>query len=259
MDDEATRLLESKILLLDLMDKVECEESRVESETPAVAGKDPEAVEKGASADTEERSQRHPLSVAQTLELISSGACDQLGDQPRQLLHEGGDAEGVCQEGECEASPPPMGPDPTRSPNLISKYSLGDGNFFKGVKWSPDGSTLLTCSRDARMRLFSPDLSDEVLRGAARDNKQIDIEPYLKVSETEIIYDYCWHPLARRDAPELCCFATSSKDQPVHLWDSLDGSLRGSYLKNDDKEVIQSAYSMCISPDGSQMLCGYKK
>jgi len=59
--------------------------------------------------------------------------------------------------------------------------------------------------------------------------------------------------------PATCCFASSTKDQPVHLWDAFDGSLRASYIHLNAVQEVQAAQSLCFSPSGRQLLCGLKK
>jgi len=148
--------------------------------------------------------------------------------------------------------------DKNKPPKLIAEFSLNDRNCFKGAKWSPDGSCLLSNSEDSTLRVFSPSNSLFDLEKAAKSDQIFNLKPSQCVKESEIVYDYCWFPRMNKEDPLTCCFASSSKDEPVHLWDALTGKLKASYLSFSDKEVLQSAQSISISLDGTQMLCGYK-
>jgi len=55
----------------------------------------------------------------------------------------------------------------------------------------------------------------------------------LSVKQSEMVYDYLWYPGMSSTYPETCCFASTSRDNPIHLWDSLTGCLRCSYLAYD--------------------------
>ena len=148
--------------------------------------------------------------------------------------------------------------DKNKPPKLIAEFSLNDRNCFKGAKWSPDGSCLLSNSEDSTLRVFSPSKSLFDLEKVAKSDQIFNLKPSQCVKESEIVYDYCWFPKMNKEDPLTCCFASSSKDEPVHLWDALTGKLKASYLSFSDKEVLQSAQSISISLDGTQMLCGYK-
>lgn len=54
----------------------------------------------------------------------------------------------------------------------------------------------------------------------------------LQAKEAEPIYECCWYPLMNIQDPATCCFLTSSRDHPVHLWDSNTGEVRYLRFKN---------------------------
>lgn len=73
--------------------------------------------------------------------------------------------------------------------------SIRKQRFFKGCKWSPDGTCLLTCSADDVLRLF--DLPADLYNShkkAFQGCTTTQLSPSLKIKEGELIYDYCWHP-----------------------------------------------------------------
>jgi hypothetical protein len=59
--------------------------------------------------------------------------------------------------------------------------------------------------------------------------------------------------------PASCCFASSSRGQPIQLWDACTGQLRCSYRGYNDADEPTAAYSLAFSPDGSRLLAGYNK
>ena len=47
--------------------------------------------------------------------------------------------------------------------------------------------------------------------------------PALRIEEGELIYDYAWFPCMSAADPASCCFASTSRAHPVHLWDACTG------------------------------------
>lgn len=169
-------------------------------------------------------------------------------------------------------------------------------NFFKGIKWSPDGLCVLTCNDDNALRLFEvpmhamhggngsgitsgtgggarecpcggggggaeisrrrtaaictrecrlrwpppPSLPDDGASGSgaassssSSSSSSSQIAPWrraaLCVREGETVYDFAWFPLMNSNFPATCCFASTSRDAPVHLWDAFTGQVAPSY------------------------------
>ncbi|KAG0286547.1 Telomerase Cajal body protein 1 [Linnemannia gamsii] len=125
----------------------------------------------------------------------------------------------------------------------------GENNFFKALKWSPDGSCLLSSSNDSCMRIFAlPDLKAE--------SKHTPLTPGVLIREGEVIYDMCWYPGMTSADPATCCVLSSSRDHPVHLWDAFTGELRCSYTLVDHCEVNFAPNALCFNLDGSKIYCG---
>ena len=77
--------------------------------------------------------------------------------------------------------------------------------FFKGCKWSPDGTCLLTCTNDNILKLI--DLPADLYRSNNLPYQGCglaEINSALKIKEGELIYDYCWHPHMSSWNPETC-------------------------------------------------------
>ncbi|XP_075345814.1 telomerase Cajal body protein 1, partial [Mycteria americana] len=51
--------------------------------------------------------------------------------------------------------------------------------------------------------------------------------------------------------------AASSRDNPVHLWDAFDGTLRGSFRAYSHLEEPVAPHSLAFTPDGSRLLGGF--
>ncbi|WOK99193.1 hypothetical protein Cni_G07905 [Canna indica] len=137
------------------------------------------------------------------------------------------------------------------------------GNFFKGVKWSPDGSCFLTCSDDNTLRLFylpedafTTDLAECT---AAEIDGQDSYYSTLVVSEAETVYDFCWFPFMSASDPTSCVFATTTRDHPIHLWDANSGQLRCTYRAYDAMDEITAALSISFNTSGSKLFAGYNK
>ncbi|XP_032661652.1 telomerase Cajal body protein 1 [Chelonoidis abingdonii] len=136
-----------------------------------------------------------------------------------------------------------------------AEYSCVPENFLKGCKWAPDGSCLLTNSADNTLRIYNlpPELFGQEWGAVA------EMSPVLRMAEGDTIYDYCWFPLMSSADPPTCFFASSSRDNPVHVWDAFCGDLRATFRSYNHLDELTAAHSLCFTPDGSQLFCGFDK
>ncbi|KAF9275875.1 Telomerase Cajal body protein 1 [Mortierella alpina] len=125
-----------------------------------------------------------------------------------------------------------------------------ENNFFKALKWSPDGSCLLSSSNDNCLRIFA--LPDSAT--STPEDTQLDAGVVIK--EGEVVYDMCWYPGMSSLDPASCCILSSSRDHPVHLWDAYTGELRCSYTIVDHCEVNVAPNALCFNLDGTKIYCG---
>eukprot|EP01052_Picozoa_sp_SAG31_P026771 SAG31_NODE_2452_length_5666_cov_6.715825_1_plen_515_part_00 len=152
---------------------------------------------------------------------------------------------------------------------IASEPIDGENNYWKGVRWSPDGNCLLANSEDHVLRLF--DLTGAGIRHAwgaplphetAGEGDDLDPSQSLKLAvqcrEAEQIYDFAWYPGMQRTDPSSFCFASTSRDNPVHLWDGTNGALRCSYLGMNHLDELAPALSVAFSPDAAELYCGYE-
>ncbi|KAG6596117.1 Guanine nucleotide-binding protein [Phytophthora cinnamomi] len=121
-------------------------------------------------------------------------------------------------------------------------------NFTKGVQVSPDGLCLLTNSNDHTLRLF------EVSGDASQSSTSI-----LQAREGGTVYDYQWYPFMSSADPNSCIFVSTSRDQPVHLWDAYTGELRASYRAFDHMDELASAQSLAFNSTGTKLFAGFDR
>ncbi|XP_071085011.1 telomerase Cajal body protein 1-like [Haliotis cracherodii] len=128
-------------------------------------------------------------------------------------------------------------------------------NYLRGCKWSPDGACILTNSNDNILRLFN------LPEGVYTDGQDIpeDMVPALKMKESELIYDFCWYPMMHSSDPTSCCFVSTSRETPVHMWDAFTGELRCSYRAFNQVDEVTAAHSLAFSPDGRKLYTGFNK
>jgi len=101
-------------------------------------------------------------------------------------------------------------------------------NFTKGCQWSPDGTCLLVPSEDFRIRIY--ELPRELYSGQVpSDFIQTNFTPALTIKEGGLIYNTCWYPFMNSWEPATCCFLSTSKESPIHLWDAFTEELRATY------------------------------
>ncbi|KAJ8246838.1 hypothetical protein GJAV_G00255950 [Gymnothorax javanicus] len=152
-----------------------------------------------------------------------------------------------------------LGLDFSRTPQMLTgawaEYSSFSENYLKGCKWAPDGSCILSNSADNVLRVYN--LPPE-LYGSDWD-LLTEMSPVLRMTEGDTIYDYCWYPKMSSLDPDTCFIASSSRDNPIHIWDAFYGDLRATFRPYNHLDELTAAYSLCFSPDGSQLYCGFEK
>nr|XP_038941373.1 telomerase Cajal body protein 1 isoform X1 [Rattus norvegicus] len=83
--------------------------------------------------------------------------------------------------------------------------------------------------------------------------------PVLRMVEGDTIYDYCWYSLMSSTQPDTSYVASSSRENPIHIWDAFTGELRASFRAYNHLDELTAAHSLCFSPDGSQLFCGFNR
>lgn len=78
------------------------------------------------------------------------------------------------------------------------------------------------------------------------------IDPAFTIPEGGTIYDFCWYPLMRSQAPETCFFLSSSARRPVHMWDAFTGNLKASYTCLNNVHETANVYSVAFDTTGTK-------
>lgn len=118
------------------------------------------------------------------------------------------------------------------------------------LRWSPDALCLLTNTEENVLRVFEvPSAPADMSNAPAA----------LCVRAGDSIYDCCWYPLMNSSVRETACFASTSRDQPVTLWDAFTGKPRALYRGYDQADELTAAVSIAFSPTGERLFCGYNR
>ncbi|KAM3590797.1 uncharacterized protein V6R79_016808 [Siganus canaliculatus] len=152
-----------------------------------------------------------------------------------------------------------LGLDFTQNPQMLTgswtEYSSLPENYLKGCKWAPDGSCILTNSADNVLRVYN--IPPEIY--SYNWDLLHEMSPVLRMAEGDTIYDYCWYPKMNSLDADTCFLASSSRDNPVHVWDAFYGEVRASFRPYNHLDELTAAHSLCFSPDGTQLYCGFDK
>uniref|UniRef100_A0A8D1LCN4 Telomerase Cajal body protein 1 n=1 Tax=Sus scrofa TaxID=9823 RepID=A0A8D1LCN4_PIG len=147
-----------------------------------------------------------------------------------------------------------------------NKPELGPGEDMEDVSeepapedegyTAPDGSCILTNSADNVLRIYNlpPELYSE-----GEQLEYAEMAPVLRMMEGDTIYDYCWYSLMSSAQPDTSYVASSSRQNPIHIWDAFTGELRASFRSYNHLDELTAAHSLCFSPDGSQLFCGFNR
>ena len=114
------------------------------------------------------------------------------------------------------------------------------------------------------LRLF--ELPEELqTEASAVDDIQVnagvraELDVTLACREATSIYDYAWFPGMDSNDAATCCFLSSSRDQPLHLWDAYTAQCRASYVAYNHLDEITSAHSVAFDPSGSKIYAGFER
>ncbi|VDN92079.1 unnamed protein product [Brugia pahangi] len=126
----------------------------------------------------------------------------------------------------------------TKSVDYGFNISHSCNNYIKCCKWSSSGSYLATTSQDRVARIFQ------------LDPEKLSLKLKSSMSMGDLIYDSCWHPIND-------WLVTSSKDHPIHVWNS-DGRWLATFRGINNMDELDNAHSLCCTSDGSCLYAGYK-
>ncbi|XP_063975959.1 telomerase Cajal body protein 1 [Diachasmimorpha longicaudata] len=129
-------------------------------------------------------------------------------------------------------------------------------NFTKGCLWSPDGTCLLVSADDFRLRVY--ELPRVLYPGKLPEDPLPPLLPAFGIKEGGVVYDCSWYPLMKSWEPDTCCFISTSKETPVHLWDAFTGQLRATYRAYNQVDEVEAAISVQFSDQGQTVWAGFK-
>ncbi|KZC05363.1 Telomerase Cajal body protein 1, partial [Dufourea novaeangliae] len=130
-------------------------------------------------------------------------------------------------------------------------------NFTKGCQWSPDGTCLLVPSDDFRIRIYElpRQLYSEKL---PLHSTPLNITAVLTIKEGGLIYDTCWYPFMNSWEPATCCFLSTSRESPIHLWDAFNGELRATYRAYNQVDEVEASISVQFVDSAREVWAGFK-
>jgi WD40 repeat protein len=131
--------------------------------------------------------------------------------------------------------------DLTRTSTAIPSNHADD--FPQGCSFSPDGSCILT-SIGKTLRLYNT-------ADAFTDS---DWKAALHCSGAESIRSFAWYPHMQSHDPSTCCFLTTSRDQPVHLYDAYTGKVRAAYCPYNALDELEAPNVAIFHPTHGQTL-----
>ncbi|XP_017876357.1 telomerase Cajal body protein 1 [Ceratina calcarata] len=130
-------------------------------------------------------------------------------------------------------------------------------NFTKGCHWSPDGTCLLVPSEDFRIRVY--ELPRELYCEKIPLNlSSTKLSAALTAKEGGLIYDTCWYPFMNSWEPATCCFLSTSKESPIHLWDAFNGELRATYRAYNQVDEVEASISIQFIDSAKEVWAGFK-
>jgi len=107
--------------------------------------------------------------------------------------------------------------------------------FIKRLVISPDGTCCLTSSESNFIGswTFNPEIIDGKQYSNTTDYMLQNYTSVLSLDNAfnvgESIYDFSWYPFMNKNDRTTCCYITTSRDHPIHLWD-LNTGKSGSSL-----------------------------
>ena len=138
-------------------------------------------------------------------------------------------------------------------------------DFFQQLRFSPDGLKILASTESGTLKSWEV-YQDEVNRNKFYSYSHLQRDDVTGVrnilSEStavqcgESIYDFQWYPFMNSNEPASCCFITSCRDHPIHLWDSATGNIRCSYSCYNAMDELEAANSVTFNLTGDKIYAG---
>jgi hypothetical protein len=133
---------------------------------------------------------------------------------------------------------------------------IASSNDFDSIttpcQFSPDGSCVLTSTSDNLLRLYN---TPQAAYSPETDHNEPPQawNSVLNISTGDSIRSYSWFPKMNSFDPSSCAFLATVKEQPVHLYDAYDGSIRATYRPYNALDEMESPNIVTFTPDGSRI------
>lgn len=138
-------------------------------------------------------------------------------------------------------------------------------DFYKTFKFSPDGRQILASTESAALKSW--DISEDLItktkyycpesdQSSSIVGKPDAASPLTSIQCGESIYDYQWYPFMNSNEIASCCFITTCRDHPIHLWDSVLGNIRCSYSCYNAVDELEAANCVSFNLTGDKIYAG---
>lgn len=144
--------------------------------------------------------------------------------------------------------------------------------FVKSMQISPDGKQVLLSQDNDIASVYTIDKSllsdlsyykdggasidDEMMTTTEGSGFKSAFTSHSDVDIGESIFDMKYYPLMNSDDSATCCFATSSRDHPIHLWDVTTSHLRCSYAGHNHYDELDTSFSISFNLSGDKLYAG---
>lgn len=138
-------------------------------------------------------------------------------------------------------------------------------DFFKQLKFSPDGLKILASTENNNLKSWNINTelvsstkyycsSDEVVETIQTCSNTSSSSSLISCGES--IYDLDWYPFMSSNDPSSCCFITTCRDHPIHLWDDIQKNIRCSYSCYNAMDELEAANSITFNLAGDKIYAG---
>lgn len=132
-----------------------------------------------------------------------------------------------------------------------------EGLFYRANEIVPDAASACDESESMDDKVRGDDDVTKPSSSISPDHSILTEKISMDAGDT--IFDAKWYPLMNGSDPITCCFATTTRDHPIHLWDAVSGQIRCSYLGYNHYDELDSAYSLAFNMEGDKLYCGANK
>ncbi len=123
---------------------------------------------------------------------------------------------------------------------------INESNFCTSLRLSPDGSSGLVTLEEGDIYLST--MNTSTINMNETENQ------IMTLPKGERVYDTAFYPFYGAVEGSRC-FAVSTRDHPVHLWDA-NGSLRYTYRAINRLDELEPVHCLAFNPSGTHLFGG---